>query len=71
MTNSEWDNGDFAIIYITGEWKETQKKRLEAVKPLGNDYNLKKFVNGLSLQEKCKFSILKIVILSCKKRPFM
>ena len=41
MTNSEWDNGYFAIIHITGEWKQTQKKRLEAVKPLENDYDLK------------------------------
>lgn len=41
MTNSEWDNGDFAIIHITVEWKETQKKRLEAVKTLENDYDLK------------------------------
>ena len=41
MTNSEWDNGDFAIIHITKEWKQTQKKRLKAVKPLENDYDLK------------------------------
>lgn len=41
MTNSEWDNGDFAIIHISGEWKETQKNRLEDVKPLENDYDLK------------------------------
>ena len=40
-TNSEWDNGDFAIIHITEDWKQTQKKRLEAVKPLENDYDLK------------------------------
>lgn len=40
-TNSEWDNGDFAIIHITDDWKQTQKKRLEAVKPLENDYDLK------------------------------
>lgn len=41
MTNSEWDDCDFAIIHITDEWKKTQKKRLEAVKPLENDYDLK------------------------------
>lgn len=41
MTNSEWDNGDFAIIHVTAAWKETQKKRLEAVKTLENDYDLK------------------------------
>ena len=40
-TNSEWDNGDFAIIHITEDWKQTQKKRLEAVEPLENDYDLK------------------------------
>ncbi len=31
-TNCEWDNGDFAIIHITDDWKQTQQKRLEAVK---------------------------------------
>jgi hypothetical protein len=41
MTNSEWDNGDFAIIHITEDWKQTQKKRLEAVKIVENDYDLK------------------------------
>ena len=41
MTNSEWDDCDFAIIHITDDWKQTQKKRLEAVKPLENDYDLK------------------------------
>lgn len=40
-TNSEWDNGDFAIIHITEEWKQTQQKRLEAVKIVENDYDLK------------------------------
>ena len=41
MTNSEWDNGDFAIIHITEDWKQTQKKRLEAVKIVENDADLK------------------------------
>ena len=41
MTNSEWDDCGFAIIHITDDWKQTQKKRLEAVKPLENDYDLK------------------------------
>lgn len=40
-TNSEWDNGDFAIIHITEDWKQTQHKRLEAVKIVENDYDLK------------------------------
>lgn len=41
MTNSEWDNGDFAIIHITEDWKQSQQKRLEAVKIVENDYDLK------------------------------
>lgn len=40
-TNSEWDNGDCAIIHITEDWKKTQKKRLEAVKAVENEYDLK------------------------------
>lgn len=41
MTNSEWDDCGFAIIHITDEWKKTQKKRLEAVKLVENDHDLK------------------------------
>lgn len=41
MTNSEWDNGDFAIIHVTEEWKQTQKKRLESVTPFKNNYDFK------------------------------
>jgi hypothetical protein len=41
MTNSEWDNGDFGIIHITEEWKQTQKKRLETVKMVENDCDLR------------------------------
>lgn len=40
-TNSEWDNGDFASIHITEDWKQTQQKRLEAVKIVESDYDLK------------------------------
>ncbi|WBS74163.1 hypothetical protein PF438_14810 [Elizabethkingia meningoseptica] len=38
---SEWDDCDFAIIHITEEWKKVQKNRLEAVKIVENDSNLK------------------------------
>lgn len=41
MTNSEWDDCGFAIIHITDEWNKTQKKRLEAVKLVENDHDLK------------------------------
>lgn len=41
MTNSEWDECGFAIIQITEDWKRTQKKRLETVKTVENDYDLK------------------------------
>ena len=41
MTKSEWDDCGFAIIHITEEWKKIQKKRLEAVKLLENDYDFK------------------------------
>ena len=41
MTNSEWDDCSFAIINIKEEWKQCQKKRLEAVKTVENDYDLK------------------------------
>lgn len=40
-TNSEWDNGDFAIIHITDDWKKTHQRRLEAVKIVENDFDLK------------------------------
>ncbi|NMR35280.1 hypothetical protein HIO71_13920 [Chryseobacterium aquaticum] len=38
---SEWDDCDFAIIHITEEWKKIQKKRLEVVKIVKNDSDLK------------------------------
>ncbi|HAO27534.1 MAG TPA: hypothetical protein DCQ68_07360 [Chryseobacterium indologenes] len=41
MTDSEWDDCGFAIIRISEEWKITQKKRLEAVKAVENDHDLK------------------------------
>lgn len=41
MTNSEWDDCNFAIININKDWKQNQKKRLEAVKVVENDYDLK------------------------------
>ena len=41
MTNSEWDDCNFAIININKDWKQNQKKRLEAVKMVENDYDLK------------------------------
>ena len=41
LTNSDWDECDFAIINITDEWKQTQKKRLETAKTVENDYDLK------------------------------
>lgn len=41
MTNSEWDDCGFAIIHITDEWKQIQKKRLEVVKVVEDDYDLK------------------------------
>ena len=41
MTNSEWDDCNFAIINIHKDWKQNQKKRLEAVKVVENDYDLK------------------------------
>ncbi|WP_106916666.1 hypothetical protein [Chryseobacterium aurantiacum] len=40
-TNSEWDACDFAIINITGEWKQTQKKRLEVIKIIETDEDIK------------------------------
>ncbi|GEN71155.1 hypothetical protein [Chryseobacterium lathyri] len=40
-TNSEWDACDFAIINITGEWKQTQKKHLEVIKVIENDEDIK------------------------------
>lgn len=41
MNTSECDDFGFAIIHITDEWKKTQKRRLEVVKLVENDYNLK------------------------------
>ncbi|QQM25846.1 hypothetical protein [Elizabethkingia sp. M8] len=39
--NSEWDLCEFAIIHVSEEWKKTQKKRLEVVKLVESDYDLK------------------------------
>ncbi|WP_283416999.1 hypothetical protein [Epilithonimonas pallida] len=41
MTDSEWDDCGFAIIRISEEWKITQRKRLEAVKAVEHDHDLK------------------------------
>jgi hypothetical protein len=41
MTNSEWDNCSFAVIHITEEWKQCQKKRLKAVTNFENDNDFK------------------------------
>ena len=43
MTDSEWDDCEFAIIHITEEWKVTQKKRLKAIEFFEDDYDLKWF----------------------------
>lgn len=40
-TNSEWDSCDFAIINITKEWRQAQKKRLEVIKVIENDEDIK------------------------------
>ena len=47
-TNSEWDCCDFAIIHLSEEWRKLQKKRIEAVKPFGDDYNFQsmRFYDG-------------------------
>lgn len=36
-TYSAWDCCDFAIVYLSKEWKQTQSGRLEAVKPFKDD----------------------------------
>lgn len=36
-TDSEWDCCDFALIYLSEEWKQQQAKRLEAVKPFADN----------------------------------
>lgn len=41
MTDSEWDNCNFAVIHITEDWKQTQKARLKVTKLLKNDNDLK------------------------------
>ncbi|WES98317.1 hypothetical protein P2W68_01590 [Chryseobacterium arthrosphaerae] len=41
MTDSEWDNCNFAVINITEDWKQTQKARLKVTKLLKNDNDLK------------------------------
>ncbi|REC61349.1 hypothetical protein DRF65_16460 [Chryseobacterium pennae] len=40
ITNSEWDCCDFAIIFISEDWKKEQQKRLENIKPFSDDYML-------------------------------
>ena len=34
---SAWDCCDFAIVYLSKEWRQTQSGRLEAVKPFKDD----------------------------------
>lgn len=36
-TDSAWDCCDFAIVYLSKEWRQTQSGRLEAVKPFKDD----------------------------------
>lgn len=38
-TDSEWDCCDFALIYLSEEWKKLQAERLEAVKPFADNYS--------------------------------
>lgn len=38
-TDSEWDCCDFALIYLSEEWKKLQAERLEAVKPFTDNYS--------------------------------
>lgn len=38
-TDSAWDCCDFAIVYLSKEWRQTQSGRLEAVKPFKDDIN--------------------------------
>ena len=47
-TNSEWDCCDCAIIHLSEEWRKKKKKRIEAVKPFGDDYNFQsmRFYDG-------------------------
>jgi hypothetical protein len=40
-TNSEWDACDFAIINTTEQWQQAQKKRLEVIKIIENDEDIK------------------------------
>lgn len=56
MNNSEWDDCGFAIINIKEEWKQNQKKRLEAVKMVENDYDLKWLNYAYTNVEFFKFS---------------
>jgi len=37
-TNSEWDNCNFAIVYISEAWRTEKRKQLEGVKPFIGDY---------------------------------
>ena len=39
-TNSEWDTCEFAIIHITEQWKQQLEKRVAAIQPFKDDYNL-------------------------------
>lgn len=47
-TNSEWDCCEFAIIHLSEEWRKLQEKRIEAVKPFGDDYSFQsmRFYDG-------------------------
>ena len=36
-TDSAWDCCDFAIVYLSKEWRLTQSGRLEAAKPFKDD----------------------------------
>ncbi|WP_373168156.1 hypothetical protein [Bacteroides cellulosilyticus] len=47
-TNSEWDCCDFAIVHLSEEWRRLQEKRIEAVKPFGDDYSFQsmRFYDG-------------------------
>lgn len=42
-TGSDWDCCEFAIVHISEKWKETQRKRLEAIQLYADDYCLCSF----------------------------
>lgn len=39
-TNSQWDTCEFAIVYLSQQWKKEQAQRLESIQPFKNDFNL-------------------------------